>query len=147
MAGSTRKTASKSSAPPPSTYTEPDDYASPNHDYQLQLTMQLQKTVASLETKIDFLTSAITKFEESVEKRFDKNESKLESNHDKLDGKFESLQDKVNGQGWVIKTAGVVLTILLSTGVFLLNKGIDIGVALLSNSSQQPASNKQDSKP
>ncbi|GAB1393341.1 hypothetical protein MASR1M60_15040 [Rhodocyclaceae bacterium] len=86
------------------TSTPPSFSGHHDHSFTLQAIMELQKTVGQLSAEIKALAAA----------------------SEKAAGKLDKIEDKVSGVTHKLYAAGVVITILLVVGGFIINKAWDM---------------------
>jgi Flp pilus assembly protein TadB len=89
----------------------PQSFVSPDYSFTLQMVMELQKSTGQLTEAVNSLRDAI----------------------DKQGDKIDKIEDKLSGITQKIYAAGVVLTILVVIGGFIVNKAWDIVVQQLTS--------------
>lgn len=94
--------------------TTPQDAGAPphfsghhDHSFTLQAIMELQKSVGQISAEVKALAVA----------------------SEKIDGKLDKIEEKVSGVTHKLYAAGVVMTILLVIGGFLINKAWDMAAS------------------
>lgn len=103
----------------------PQNMASHSHDFTLQAIMELHKSTGEL-------TSTITSLKSSI---------------DKQDQKLTALECTVSSVTHKIYAAGVVLTILVVIGGFMVNKTWDLMVDQITSKSSPTTTQEQQIKP
>jgi len=97
---------SKESATPPIPQSTPSQYAHPEHSFNLQILIELQRSNGQISEAI-----------KNIDKRLDK-----------MDNRFSELESSMSNVKTTLAISAVVIAILLSVGGFMANKAWDIAV-------------------
>ncbi len=99
--------------------TTPSQYAHQDHSFNLQILIEMQRSIGQLSESIQNLDKRIDRMENNIDKRIDR----MENNQEK---KFSDMDSSLGNVKTIIAIAGAIITLLVAVGGFFANKAWDV---------------------